>query len=478
MITVEKKDGHKLKISHVIQETTNRQLDFYIFVPGELGLTDKIVSEDEFYHNAIHGKRTYFSDVNHLPLVHSRLASRGKLSTEQYRLSLSLYAYQYALALEKTSEQLLDDKQERTIEEVEEVAQLTVRILKRLRRSIPTDKKLLKYYENIDNYLSWFTEQRCLALVAHLPRGNDYNEIRDMLLDVCNKESEHRTKHNYNSSKALQDPTRMSNKMRLLRRLIEYPVTMNEKTIELGNNTRKIVTGFAAGFVMIFVTIMLIKARGVLGDITASFIVVLSFIYAAREVFKDDLKQVLWRLVRKNKPKWRKQFFDANSGHLIGRQLEWLEYTQFSKLDSEIRKARKHKVSQREEAVLHYKSTTRMSPIKFLSGYEQTRESIMLDLRVVASLMEKGSQRIYQLKDGQVTKDSVEKRHLINLITQETDEDNTTRIQRWKIIMNRSKVVDIEAIDLTPKKKSSANKTDTQSKDDNAPNKDEQLPIF
>ena len=446
MITVEKKDGHKVKISHVIQETTNRQLDLYIFVPGELGLNSKIISEDEFYHNAILGKRTYYSDVNHLPLVHSRLASRGKLSSEQYRLSLSLYAYQYALALEQTAHQLLEDKQDRTLAEVEEVAELAVRILKRLRRSVPSDKKLLKYYENIDNYLSWFTEQRCLSLVSHLPRGNDYTDIKALLIDICENETQHRLNNDYNSSKATQDQTRMSNKMRLLRRLIEYPVTMKEKTIELGKNTKKVVTGFAAGFVMIFVTLMLIQARGVLGDITASFILVLAFVYAAREVFKDDLKTMLWRWVRKGKPKWRKQFFDANSNRLIGRQLEWLEYVGYSKLDDEIKKVRKHKVSQREETILHYKSTTRMSTTKFLTGYEQSREAIMLDLRMVTKLMEKGSQKIYQLKDGQVSKESVEKRHLINLITRETDEDMTVRIQRWKIIMNRSRIVDIEPI--------------------------------
>ncbi|PSW21471.1 hypothetical protein C9I98_05960 [Photobacterium sanctipauli] len=447
MITVEKKDGHKLKISHVIQETTNRQLDLYIFIPGELGLNSNIISEDEFFHNAIQGKRTYYSDVNHLPLVHSRLASRGKLSTEQYRLSLSLYAYQYALALEKTTQQLLDDKQERSFEEVEEVAQLARRILKRLRRNVPSDKKLHKYYENVDNYLSWFTEQRLLELVAHLPRGNEYSEIKPLLLEICEKESSHRLEKSYNSTRATKDPTRMSNKMRLLRRLIEYPVTMKEKTVELGNNTKKIVTGFAAGFVMIFVTLMLIEARGVLGDITASFVLVLSFIYAAREVFKDDLKSMLWRWVRKGKPKWRKQFFDTNSNHLIGRQLEWMEYCSFKKLDEEIKKVRKHKVSQREETILHYKSTTRMSPTKFLTGYEQTRESIMLDLRSITKLMEKGSQKVYLLKEGQVSKESVEKRHLINLITRETDEDNTVRIRRWKVIMNRSKIVDIEAIE-------------------------------
>ncbi|WP_318468009.1 hypothetical protein [Photobacterium leiognathi] len=457
MITVDKKDGHKLKISHVIQETTNRQLDMYIFIPGELGLNANIISEEEFYHSAIQGKRTYFSDINHLPLVHSRLASRGKLSIEQYRLSLSLYAYQYALALEKATNDLLNQSGDTTFEDVEESANISVRILKRLRRNIPTDKKLLKYYENIDNYLSWFTEQRMLQLVAHLPRGNDYNAIKAMLLEICESESQHRTKHNYNSAKAMEDPTRMSNKMRLLRRLIEYPVTMSEKTIELGKSTRKVVTGAAAGIVMIFVTLMLIKARGMLGDITASFILVLSLIYAAREVFKDDLKSMLWRWLRKGKARWRKQFFDANTSHLIGRQLEWLEYISYDSLPTDIRKTRKHKVSHREETILHYKSTTRMSPTKFLSGYEQTRESIILDLRNIAALMEKGSQRLYQLNDGQVTKESVEKRHLFNLITKETDEDKTVRIQRWKIIMSRSKIVDIEPI-LPQEKKSSSEK--------------------
>lgn len=155
MITVEKKDGHNLKMSHVIHEAKNRQLDVFLFIPGELGLNANIMSEDEFYHNVIHGKRTYFSDVHHLPLVHSRLASRGNLPSGQYRLSLSLFAYQFAVALEETVHQLLDEKTERTTEELEEVASVSAGILKRLRRNVPSDEELLKYYQNIDNYLSW-----------------------------------------------------------------------------------------------------------------------------------------------------------------------------------------------------------------------------------------------------------------------------------------------------------------------------------
>ncbi|CAH0533767.1 hypothetical protein VST7929_01642 [Vibrio stylophorae] len=450
MITVDKKEGHQLKISHILQETTNRQLDIFLFIPGDLELSSKIISEDEFFHNVIHGKRTYYSDFYHLPLVHSRLASRGdkNFSIEQYRLSLSLYAYQYALALEKTMRHLRDDKNERTREEIEDVIQLTSSILRRLRRNIPKDKKLRKYFENVDNYVSWFTEQQFLSMLAHIPRGQTYNAIKEPVIALCQEETAHRLKHEYNSEKARQDSTRMSNKMRLLRRLIEYPVTMQEQTSELGKTTRKMVTGFAAGFVMIFVTLMIIKARGVLGDITATFIVALSFIYAVREVFKDDLKSMLWRWVRKNKPRWRKQFFDPTSRMLVGRQLEWLEYTAYGQLSQSIRKLRKHKVSQREETVVHYKSQTRMATTKFLTGYDQTRESIILDLRLLATLMGKGSERVYRLSDdGQVTKESVEKRHLINLITRETDEDNSVRLQRWKVVINRSKIVEIEVVE-------------------------------
>jgi hypothetical protein len=444
MITVEKKDGHKLKLSHLLQQTTNRHLDIYLFIPGELRVSSTTLSESEVYHTAITGKRTYYSTEYHLPLVHSRLASRGRLSSDQYRLSLSLYAYQYAHGLENTVQRLLNDTPELTASDIQETVQLSLRILRRLRRNIPTDKTLLKYYQNIDNYLSWFTEQQFLMLVAHLPRNNEYPEIKESLMSITREEDAHRKKQEYNTHIANQDITRMSNKMRLLRRLIEYPVTMQAKTTELGNGTRKAVTGFAAGFIMIFVTLMLIELRGILNELTIAFILLLSLIYAAREIFKDDLKLILWKWLRKGKPKWRTQYFDPHSRQMVGKQLEWLEYITYGTLPNDIKKCRRHKVSHREEKILHYKSTTQMATTKFLSGYDQTRETILINFGSFSRLMEKGSQKIYAEKDGQVIKESIEKRHVFNLITKETDEDGTMRLQRWKIVANRSKLISIE----------------------------------
>ncbi|MDX1266498.1 MAG: hypothetical protein R3311_03950, partial [Oceanisphaera sp.] len=142
-----------------------------------------------------------------------------------------------------------------------------------------------------------------------------------------------------------------------------------------------------------------------------------------------------------------------HSTQLVGRQLEWFDYQRTSRLDDDILAARHANVSQREEVVMHYGSHSRMLPTRFLSGYEQTRELLQLDLSLLSKLMEKGSHHVYQLKDGQVSRQSVEKRYLINLVTREIQGQKPPVIQRWKVVMSRSKIVEIEEI---PQKKKPA----------------------
>lgn len=457
MVIVERKEGFTLKLSRVLRESTTHRLDVYLFVPGELGLTSDVIAENTFYHSAVHVKRTYYSDREQLPLVLSRLARRGALNSEHYRLSLSLYAYQYVTALEHSGRELLvgsrdeghDEQQalaeiEARLASIEELIVLALDILKQLRRSRPDDARLYKYFANIDNYLSWFTEQRLLSLVAHLPRDRHYRVIKKRLLEICKAESDYRQAEKYNSVRVTRDPTRTSNKMRLLRRLIEHPVTLKEKTQELGGNEEKAVKALATAVVMAFVSLGLLEAREAIGDITALLVLVMAAIYALREIFRDDLRTRLWRWLRKGRPKWRRQYYDVYSNQPVGRQLEWFDYQRFVKLSEVIKVARKRNVAQREEVVLHYRSSSRMSPTRFLSGYEQTRETLMLDLSVLSRLMDKSSHHIYRVNEGQVVRESVEKRHLINLITRARQGDGEPVIQRWKVVMSRSRIVDVE----------------------------------
>ena len=449
MVTVDKHDGITLKISHAIGTSKRSNLDVFLFVPGELGLSEEIVSESDFYYSSISQKRTYYSDETLLPLVHSRLAKRKRLSSRQYRVSLSLFAYQYVIALDKAVNNINGlDREEITEQEIDEVIELALDILKRLRRSIPYEETLKRYYANIDNYLSWYTEQNFLSIVAHLPRNDTYNSVKAKLLDIVEKETAHRRLNNYNSEKVRSDLTRMSNKMRLLRRLIEHPIVLKEQTVSLGKNLRRASKGLATGFVMVFVTIMAITARDYWGEITVSFIVIMSILYALREIFKDDLRDVLWRWVRKDKPKWRKRYIDPTTNKTVGQKLEWLDYKVREILPEKIKAIRKKRVVQREEKILHYRSETEMSTSRFMSGYEETKDSLFISMRSLTRLMDKGSNKVYLLSKGQVTRESVEKRHLFNLIVRENGESNDPQYYRWKIILNRNKIVAIEEIGI------------------------------
>ncbi|MFM2610434.1 hypothetical protein AAFX30_22930 [Vibrio chagasii] len=447
MITVDKQDAITLKINHAMAKTKKLDMDVYLFIPGELGLTPEVLSESAFFYSSITQKRAYYSDKTLLPLVHSRLAKRGRLSTTQYRVSLSLFAYQYVIALDKAVSSLnKNDSDDVTADEVDEVIELALDILKKLRRSIPYEENLKRYYANIDNYLSWYTEQKFLSLVSHMPRGSEYSTIKERLLTLCDKETAHRKLNRYNSAKVREDVTRLSNKMRLLRRLIEHPIVLKEKTTSMGKNVKRAVKGVATGLVMVVVTTTVILARDFLGEITASFIVAMSFIYALREIFKDDLRDILWRWLRKGKPKWKRRYYDPTTNKSVGHKLEWLDYASFSKLADRIQSIRKKRVVQREEQILHYRSHTEMSTSTFMSGYEETRETLSISLRALTRLMDKGSNKIYRLNEGQVSRESVEKRHLLNLVIKENNHDNEPTYYRWKIVMNRSKIVDIEQI--------------------------------
>ena len=141
-------------------------------------------------------------------------------------------------------------------------------------------------------------------------------------------------------------------------------------------------------------------------------------------------------------------YLDPTTNKAVGQKLEWLDYKNLLKLPDRIQLIRKKRVVQREEQILHYRSETEMSTSKFMSGYEETRESMMLSMRPFMRLMDKGSNKVYTLNNSQVSKESVEKRHLINLIAREDNHNDEPNYYRWKIVLNRNKIVAIEQMEV------------------------------
>ena len=439
-----------IKLSHQLVKGEQRRLDLYFSLPKEMGINSDTLSETEYFNSAITGQRAYFTQGLHLPLLHTRFASRMKRSPEEYRTNLNLFAYQYIVALDTDiGEALVLEDSEVThafYDAALVLAANSVAILKKLRRNAPNDVKLNSIFENVDNYLSWYTEQSLLEMLSKKPRQSEYSQLRSELLALCAQENQYRLSLNYNSSSTLNDPNRISNKMRLLRRLIEHGVVFREQTTALGNITRKIVTAVATALIMIVVLTLIIKTQGALSGITSVMILVLSVIYGVREVFKDDFKNILWRWIRRGKPKWLRTLKDAVNQTEMAKQKIWLDYIRSKKLPTQAQEllARRHTQNQQSAVLLHYRLETKIAKTEFQPGYESLEESIVFSLRPFARYLERGQGRLFEQNNDKIQKTAIERRYQINVVVALNQGQDHEEFERYKITLNRSGIIDIE----------------------------------
>jgi hypothetical protein len=454
-IKVKQQEKLAIKLTHQVKQGEFRRIDLYFSLPKEMGINKTTLSETEYFNAAIKGRRAYFTEGLHLPLLHTRFASRMKRSTEEYKSNLNLFAYQYIVALDTDTEETLNisgnEGHHDFYHAASDVTEQCLAILKKHRSHIPSDAKLLAIFENVDNYLSWYTEQSILRMLAKKTRNTEFSEHRLALLAICEEENNYRKKKTYNTGATLSDPNRISNKMRLLRRLIEYGVIFNSETYELGNITRKVVTGVATALIMSVVLILIIKTQGAFSNLSALMIFILAVIYGVREVFKEDFKNILWRWIRKGKPKWYRTLKDTTSKNEIATQNVWLDYIKARKLPAQAIELLAQRNSQNKQSaeLMHYRIETRVNNLGFQAGYESLEETVLFSLRPFARYLERGTGIVYEQNAPDANREkiqstSIERRYQINIVVALDQGLYSEEFERYKITLNRSGIIDIE----------------------------------
>ena len=452
--TLKQDDKLSITLTHLIKKGDFRRIDLYFSLPKEMGINKNTLSETDYFNAGINGKRAYHTKGLHLPLLHRRFASRMKRSTTEYRSNLNLFAYQYISALDIDANEVLaiDDSEGLTdfYNEMNELTEHCLDILKKHRSHKPKSPKLLAIYENVDNYLSWYTEQTIMRLLANKPRQSEFSENRLALLALCDEEEQYRKKNVYNSEATLKDANRIANKMRLLRRLIEYGVIFKSKTLVLGNITRKFVTGIATALLMSVVLVLIIKTQGAFSQLTTLMVFLLSIIYGVREVFKDDFKNILWRWIRKGKPKWSRTLLDSTSQEEIAKQKVWLDYTKTQNLPQQSKDllAERHSQNKQSAELLHYRIETRVSKNGFQAGYDTIEENIMFSLRPLTRFAEGGTEKIFERQEKSGNKEkiqtaSIERRYQINIIVALDQGQYLAQFERYRVTLTRSGIIEL-----------------------------------
>ncbi|WP_438863521.1 hypothetical protein [Neptunicella sp.] len=448
-IKISQDENLSIKISYQLLPNDQQRLDLYFSLPDEMGISPKTLTEEHYFHSSIQSHSAYYSDQLHLPLVRSRFISQQKGEQSDYRLNLNLFSYQIRTALDTDIKQTIKLKEsEDFYPQAVVLAEQISGLLKKLRRYTPPDQKLRAFFENADNYLSWRVEQSFLKLLSNGPKSSEYASERNFLFALCRRESEYREENQYNSQVTLGDPNRITNKMRLLQRLIEYGVVLQKEVKSLNSNLKRIVRGTVTAVIMAFVMVLVLNARTNFAEVTIALVGMLGVIYGLREIFKEDITRIIWRRIQKGLPKWRNIYTNSVNKNRIASQTIWLQYIGNKDLPKQVDKLFQTRRQQNKLAaqLLHFRSETKVNAKIFLPGYDKIQQRIYFNLTPFVRFLKKGEGRLYSLDGNKITKQAVERRYQINGVLMHTDKQNQQQTQRVKITLNRSNIINIEVI--------------------------------
>ncbi len=442
-----------IKITHQLLPQAQQRVDLYFSLPVEMGISPSTLNAEDYFYSNIKSHSAYYSDQLHLPLVRSRFISQrfegeDKGEPSDYRLNLNLYSYQLKIALDADIKQTLKLK---SVEEFYpaaiELAEQITNLTKKLRRYTPSDSKLSPFFDNADNYLSWHIEQSFLKLLSKGPKSSDFSTEREFLLTFCRDENNYRIDCKYNSKVTLDDPNRITNKMRLLQRLIEYGVVFQKQTRYLDLNLKRLVRGGVTAVIMAFVMVLVLNARSSFTEVTVALIAFLGLIYGLRETFKEDLTSLIWRKIQKGRPKWQNLFRHSVNQKRILSQILWLEYISNKDLPKTVNTLFQQRRQQNKQAahLLHFRCDNKVLAKEFLPGYDEIQQQMFFNFTPFVRFLKKGAGRLYHLDGQKISSQAVERRYQINLILRNVDKEGE-HIQRFKITLNRSEIVNLEAM--------------------------------
>lgn len=452
-IKLSQDENLSIKISHQLSPQALQRIDLYFSLPVEMGISPSTLNSEDYFYSNITSHSAYYSDQVHLPLVRSRFISQrfegeDKDGQSDYRLNLNLYSYQLKIALDTDIKQTLKLKSaEEFYPAAIELADQIAGLVKKLRRYTPSDTKLSSFFENADNYLSWHIEQSFLKLLSKGPKSSDFTTEREFLFAFCRGENTYRTECKYNSQVTLDDPNRITNKMRLLERLIEYGVVFQKKTRYLDLHLKRLVRGSVTAVIMAFVMVLVLNARSSFTEVTVALIAFLGVIYGLRETFKEDVTSLIWNKIQKGRPKWQNLFRSSVNQKRILSQILWLEYINTKDLPKGVNDLLQQRRQQNKQAarLLHFRCDNKVLSKEFVPGFDEIQQQVFFNLTPFVRFLKKGAGRLYNLEGQKVSSQAVERRYQINLILRNVDHEGEN-IQRFKITLNRSEIVNIEAI--------------------------------
>ncbi|MBM7073382.1 hypothetical protein JQC92_15310 [Shewanella sp. 202IG2-18] len=411
----------------------------------------KTLSEEQIFYRSIRSKRFYSSDEQHIVNLEGQFETLKKRINDDYRLHLNLIIYQITTAIENDITdfyQALAAESDKAGEK--QLLDSTKHLLAQFRTLRPDDERRNSYFAQADNYLSWFCEQLFLKVISEHNDSAMLLKMRSKILAFCAQEAEYRAELKYNTKKTIKNPNRISNKMILIRRVLQQGVELKEELKVLGSGLKRITTGTAMALVMLFITVLALQAKDEFSNLTIAFVISMALIYGLREIFKDDVKDVLWRSVQKGRPKWSRKLIDTTNKQVMVNEKIWLEYLRHNEVPDPVKTIlnMRHVQNRIESQTLFYRLQSHVTAKDFPEGYQEIKEQIQFSFLPFIQYLHKGKAKLYSQSSGEIDVKPVERRYQVNLIMAEKHHRSQKVYRRFKVTLNREEIISVTEAEI------------------------------
>ncbi len=448
MFSLKRKGDYQLQLDRILRTPGRYNVELYLFTPLEVDLSARTLTEEQFY----------FGSISHrfglLGIQSKDRASKSDTSysllSPHFEIAHGGWLFQYKASMDRLRQQLLSGEVA-AAEPIARALRLSQTYAQRMRKDIPQQNKVRRYFRQMDIYFSWFAEQ--FFLECQTLEGYDAldEELKQAVAEFLQQEARIRKERDY-----LHDfqgtPTAIWNRMSLYNRLLEYPVSLRAKVTELGSGTRKLVKAASTMVIMSLFTYLLFTAREFSQTLSITVLLSIALIYAIRDLLRDDMIDMLTRWLRKGKPRWRIRLLMPYTGQQLAQQQVWLDYRKLPELPRAVAEHSGKWANSEERQVILYRSLLNLD--KAALEDDEIRERITLDCEQLCELIKESRDRLYLLADNEdgtqeVQVHRIERQQDYNLLVvfREPGQDHSNA-QRWRLRLGANGVVQCESKQL------------------------------
>lgn len=443
MFALKRKGDYRLQLTRTLKEPGRCRLELYLFTPHEGVFSAWPFSEKQFYFNSLE-HRFSLQGLPDLDRV-SKTDSSFTLLSPHYEILYGSWLFQYRASMDRLRQQFQSAEFPATLKRALRVSQ---NFAQRLRKAPPEQSRQQRYFRLADIYFSWYAEQFLLESQTMEEFVDVDQELKESIQDFLQQEYRHRRERDY-LGEYQGTPTRIWNRMSLYLRLLEYPVLLRPKVIELGAGTRKAVKAVSTILIMSLFTYVLFIVREDRQEWSLTFLLGIALIYALRDLLRDDMIDGITRLLRKGKPRWRVRLLQPYVNKLLALQTVWLDYRKQPDLSLAVREHSDKWASNEERQIICYGGDLHIG--RAALEQSQIEERLTLDCKELCEMIPAGRDKVFVRENPDdplcaVQAHTIEKQHDYNLLLVHTSPDTSYSVaQRWHLRLGSEGIIKCEA---------------------------------